>query len=82
MINPVIAAGRKGKFKSKGEGCLSLPERHFTVVRYREVWISGLDERGEEFDLMTKSKQLAKILQHEVDHLYGVTIAEKGVEIK
>lgn len=82
LINPIIFAGSKGKFKSQGEGCLSLPERYFTVVRYKEVVINGLDEAGKEVQFRTKSKQLAKILQHEVDHLYGITIADKGKEVK
>jgi len=81
IINPVILAGRKGKFKSKGEGCLSLPGRRFTVVRQKQLWVNGLDEKGEEIEFMTKSKQLAKIIQHEVDHLYGRTIADKGKEV-
>ena len=81
IVNPVILAGRKGKFKSKGEGCLSLPERYFTVVRQKQLWVSGLNERGEEVEFITKSKQLAKIIQHEVDHLHGWTIADKGKEV-
>ena len=81
IINPVIFAGNKGKFKSRGEGCLSVPGRYFTIVRYKEVIIYGLNEKGEEINFRTKSKQLAKLLQHEVDHLHGVTILDKGKEV-
>lgn len=81
IINPVIATGYGAlKFKSKGEGCLSIPERYFTVVRQKQIVIMGLNEKAEEVKFRTKSKQLARILQHEFDHLHGVTIADKGKE--
>jgi len=80
LINPVIIK-KKDKFHSKGEGCLSLPDRRFNVKRYKKIWITGLDEHGEEVEIITRSKQLAKILQHEVDHLNGITLDTKGKEI-
>lgn len=81
IINPVIFTGYGAlKFKSKGEGCLSVPKRYFTVVRQKQIVIMGLNEKAEEVKFRTKSKQLARILQHEFDHLHGVTIADKGKE--
>lgn len=77
IINPVIVS-KKGKFTSRGEGCLSLPGRYFSVKRYKKIVVTGLDRHGNPIEIETKSKQLAKILQHEIDHLNGITIADKG----
>ena len=66
---------------SNVEGCLSLPERYFNVKRFKKMRITGLDENADPIDITTKSKQLAKVLQHEIDHLNGITIADKGKEV-
>ena len=80
IINPVVVF-KKDKMTSKGEGCLSLPERYFNVKRFKKMRITGLDENADPIDITTKSKQLAKVLQHEIDHLNGITIADKGKEV-
>lgn len=80
LINPEVVF-KKDKFTSKGEGCLSVPERRFNVRRFKKIRVTGLDEYANPVDITTKSKQLAKILQHEIDHLNGVTIADKGKEV-
>lgn len=80
IINPVIVS-KKNIMSSKGEGCLSIPDRYFNVKRYKKIRITGLDEYADPIDITTKSKKLARILQHEVDHLNGITIADKGKEV-
>ena len=80
LINPVVL-WKKDKYTSKQEGCLSLPERRFNVKRYKRMHVGGLDENGNGVQIITKSKKLATILQHEIDHLRGVTIADKGKEV-
>ena len=80
LINPYIK-GHKEPFKSKAEGCLSVPGRRFNVTRYKKITVEGLDEHGNKVEFTTKSKKLAVILQHEIDHLNGITIADKGKEI-
>lgn len=77
LINPVII-GKTGKMTSRGEGCLSLPEQYFNVKRFKKIIVEGFDRNGDPIRIKTKSKQLAKILQHEIDHLHGTTIADKG----
>lgn len=80
LINPEVVF-KKDRFTSKGEGCLSLPDKYFNVKRFKKIRVRGLDENANPVDITTKSKQFAKILQHEIDHLNGVTIADKGKEV-
>jgi peptide deformylase len=70
LINPVII--KKGKEKEKiEEGCLSFPNIYLEIKRPKEVSVKALDENGREVVLNAKGI-LARILQHEIDHLYGV----------
>lgn len=81
LVNPVIIS-KKGSLHSKGEGCLSLPDRFFNVKRFKKVMVEGLDAHGNQITIATSSKNLARILQHEIDHLQGITIADKGKEVR
>lgn len=81
LINPVIIA-RSGKITSYAEGCLSIPEKIFNVKRSKQIKVEAFNYKGEPCIIKTKSKQIAKILQHEIDHLMGITLANKGKEIK
>jgi len=77
MINPKLKE-KKDITNSKGEGCLSLPGQRFNVKRYKNITVLALDSAGEKRTTVTKSKKLAKIIQHEIDHLDGLTLAERG----
>jgi peptide deformylase len=59
---------------SKGEGCLSLPGQFFNIKRWKKITVEAYDREAEKKIAATKSKRLAKILQHEMDHLNGVLI--------
>lgn len=80
FINPEIVS-RKEISHCKGEGCLSLPEQRFNVKRHKKVEITYLDAHGDKQTLRTKSKRLAQEIQHEMDHLDGITLAEKGKKV-
>ena len=73
-INPEVTP--HGPTESVEEGCLSLPELHAQVVRPTLVKMSWTDLDGarhtDEFDGF-----LARILQHEFDHLEGVLFFER-----
>lgn len=75
MINPRYT-GIGNKINSR-EGCLSIPGRMFTVQRYPAVLVSYQTTEGQQ-----KSERchfmLAKCIQHEIDHLDGITIADIG----
>lgn len=68
LINAALA-GRRGRHRS-AEGCLSVPGVSAEITRSAEVTATGLDRQGEVLTV-TATGLLAKILQHEVDHLAG-----------
>ena len=55
---------------STPEGCLSLPGISANVTRSSEVVVEGLDRLGKPRTIEAKGL-LARILQHETDHLQG-----------
>jgi len=57
------------------EGCLSIPERTVEIKRFYEVMIKGLNEKGERVEIEAKGL-LARVLQHEIDHLRGRLIID------
>ncbi len=58
------------------EGCLSLPEMAGEVERAERVTVEALNRQGETFTLGADG-QLARALQHEIDHLDGVLFIDK-----
>jgi peptide deformylase len=77
-INPTIETLRDKGFKSDFEGCLSLPGIQQRVRRANVVRIKGCDENGKYREIVSNSPILARIWQHEYDHLDGVLIIDKG----
>lgn len=80
VINPVIVS-KKEKMVSKGEGCLSIPGVRFNVKRFKKITLTGLDYHGHEVNVRTKSKKLAVVIQHEMDHLAGITLYDIGKKL-
>ena len=74
VINPRIAES-DGEW-SYYEGCLSMPDLAWDVVRPRRVRLVGLGLDGEEIDLEA-DELLARCFQHEVDHLDGVLLVSR-----
>ena len=58
------------------EGCLSLPQVYGNVRRRQKVTIKGQDVHGQVFELKA-ADMLARILQHEADHLEGRLIIDR-----
>ncbi|MDB5879307.1 MAG: peptide deformylase [Variovorax sp.] len=70
LLNPVVTA--IGESEEEGwEGCLSVPGLRGVVPRFSEVRYTGFDLYGDPID-RTVSGFHARVVQHEVDHLYGV----------
>jgi len=68
------------KFKSKEtaidyEGCLSVPEKDVKVRRSKNIIVEFTDIDGERYNMEAKNL-LARIIQHEVDHLDGKLIID------
>ena len=74
FINPEIAK-KIGPIEEEHEGCLSVPDIYARVPRYASVKVKALDENGKPFRV-TAHGFLARILQHEIDHLNGRVIID------
>ncbi len=79
LINPVIVEG-DGEVESE-EGCLSCPELSVKVMRKERVKITAMDREGKSVEFEADGF-LAIILQHEIDHLDGVTLADRTGRLK
>ena len=62
------------------EGCLSLPGLHGEVERALEVRVTGRTRRGQPIKIKAKG-WLARIFQHEIDHLEGVVFTDRAVKV-
>ncbi len=72
MINPVITR-KYGDRKAKTEGCLSFPGQTAKVRRRECIEVSFQDDRGFGHSIRLRGKA-ARVVQHEIDHLDGITI--------
>lgn len=57
------------------EGCLSLPGVYVSVRRASRIKVSGLNEKNEKVSFVADGL-LARVLQHEIDHLRGKMIID------
>ena len=74
LINPVIT---KPKGNEEGEeGCLSFPELYGPVIRPKQVTVNAYNLRGQEIKA-SLSGMLARVVQHEYDHLDGVLFVDR-----
>ena len=58
------------------EGCLSVPGLYWPIVRPRRVHLEGVDLEGNPV-AVEATDFLARIFQHEVDHLHGILLVER-----
>ncbi|QLE79024.1 peptide deformylase [Francisella sp. Scap27] len=79
IINPEIVE-EKGEINDE-EGCLSFPGVNAKVKRAETVKVKGLNEFGEEIEV-EKEGYLARCIQHEIDHLNGITFFDHLGAIK
>lgn len=74
LINPVISDGRNPK--EDEEGCLSLPDIRGQVRRPNRCRLTAQNLRGETIELEA-DELVARVWQHETDHLNGVLIIDR-----
>ena len=79
LINPEIIRTSEEQTVLE-EGCLSIPGAAYNVIRARQVKVKGLDRKGREI-IIEAEGYLARALQHEIDHLDGVLLIDKGIKI-
>jgi peptide deformylase len=75
FINPEIITKSKQK-EVQEEGCLCMPGIFFKIKRAKEAEIGALGEKGEIVRIEAKGL-LARIFQHEIDHLNGILIIDR-----
>lgn len=75
FINPEILYHSKIK-EVMEEGCLSIHGIFRETPRFLEVKIKAQDQLGRKFSLKAKGL-LARVFQHEIDHLNGVLFIER-----
>lgn len=69
MINPACQK-LSDTLEKDWEGCLSIPGIRALVPRYKEILVSYTDQQGE-FVKTRLEGFIARIFQHEFDHLHG-----------
>ncbi len=74
LVNPVMVEG-DGEWVFD-EGCLSVPGLSWEIVRPKQVHLTGHDLDGNEVDIEA-DEYLARVFQHEMDHLDGILLLER-----
>ena len=70
LINPEITVDETSPTETREEGCLSVPGIHENVTRHTKIHIHYFDENWQEHDEDIDT-YLARVIQHECDHLEG-----------
>ncbi len=76
FINPQIIATSDDSVPYE-EGCLSVPQVYENIMRPSKVTVQAQDQNGKKFTLEAEGL-LARIIQHENDHLDGVIFIDRG----
>jgi peptide deformylase len=79
VVNPEIIRHSTETVEGN-EGCLSVPGYAGRLERFESVTVKGLNRRGGPFRLKA-SGWLARIFQHEIDHLDGVLFIDRASEV-
>ena len=74
LINPEIIE-KDGEAIMK-EGCLSVPGLEAEIKRAENVKVTGLDKNGNAVTIDAKGF-LARVIQHEIDHLDGILLLDR-----
>ncbi len=79
VLNPKLE--KAGLEKSTAEeGCLSVPGKFGEVTRPAQVTVSGCDKNGKAVKIKAWGL-LARVFQHEIDHLNGALFIDKARNI-
>ena len=74
VVNPEIVKASR-ELEEGEEGCLSIPGWAGLVDRHTWVVVKGLDREGREFRIRARDF-VARVFQHEIDHLDGVLFTD------
>lgn len=77
FINPhIVEIDEDSKKETMEEGCLSIPGIHESVARHTRIHVTYLDENMAEHDEWVEG-YLARVMQHEFDHLEGTMFVDR-----
>ncbi|HET9590874.1 MAG TPA: peptide deformylase [Anaerolineales bacterium] len=79
MINPEIVKTSAETLMGV-EGCLSIPNLVGEVERNAAIQVKGLNRHGKPFKLKAEG-WLARIFQHEIDHLNGILFPDRATRV-
>ncbi len=75
FVNPEIIETSQ-ELSSYEEGCLSIPGMYSDVIRPARVTVQAQDTKGKPFTIRAEG-MLARVIQHENDHLHGVLFIDR-----
>ena len=70
LINPTLTIDETSPTVTREEGCLSVPDVHENVTRHSRIHLNWFDENWQEHNEDIEGF-LARVIQHEYDHLEG-----------
>jgi peptide deformylase len=73
-VNPTVMPS--GELEAIDEGCLSVPGIYTKIRRYKKCKVTATDLNGNEFTDRAEGLY-ARALQHEYDHVEGITIVNR-----
>jgi peptide deformylase len=79
IVNPEIVA-RSEVLVEGSEGCLSLPGYAGSVMRHEAVTVKALNRKGRPIKIKARG-WLARIFQHEIDHLDGILFIDRASKV-
>lgn len=78
LINPEIVRAKGAEVGQ--EGCLSIPGMVADVERATYLLVRAQDRHGQEYRIKVYD-WLARVFQHEIDHLHGVLMTDKATQL-
>jgi peptide deformylase len=78
-VNPHISHFSK-ETVSGAEGCLSVPRMMGEVERAQEIVVEGQDRHGKPLKMKLRG-WVARIFQHEIDHLNGILYTDRTINV-
>jgi len=79
ILNPEIIKASEEKLLGV-EGCLSIPNLVGEVERHAVVQVKGMNRHGKPIKVKAEG-WLARIFQHEIDHLNGVLFTDRATHV-
>ncbi len=76
LLNPSVIESSEEEENGE-EGCLSLPKIRVHVTRPKWIRVRGMTPQGEEI-VYNAEVLLARVFQHEMDHLKGILIIDRA----